>query len=163
MPQISPAAILPYGFLFSVEILGNPLVNFTGIEAGFQEVSGINASMKFDSITEGGENRFVHKVPARTSFDSNLELKRGLIVASSPFGDWCRTHLSSGLNAMGPGKKIKTEDIIVHLLNSYQVPLMSWQFVRAYPVKWEVNGLNAKQSEIAAESISLAYQYFTKV
>ena len=163
MTQMSPAAILPYGFLFSVEILGKPLVNFTGIEAGFQEVLGINASMKLDSITEGGENRFVHKVPARVSFDSNLELKRGLMVADSPFGKWCRDHLSSGLNAVSVGKKIQTRDIIVHLLDSDQKPLMSWQFVRAYPVKWEVTGLNAKQNDIAVESIELAYQYFTTV
>ena len=160
MSQIAPAAILPYGFIFSVEILG---ISVSGIEAGFQEVSGINASMKFDSITEGGENRFVHKVPARVSFDSNLELKRGLMVADSPFGKWCRDHLSSGLNAVSVGKKIQTRDIIVHLLDSDQKPLMSWQFVRAYPVKWEVTGLNAKQSDIAVESIHLAYQYFTTV
>jgi phage tail-like protein len=163
MTQTSPAAILPYGFMFSVQILDKPMANLTGIEAGFQEVSGIVANMKFDSITEGGENRFIHKVPARVSFDSNLELKRGLIVASSPFGNWCRDHLSSGLNALGQRRKIKTEDIIVHLLNTDSKPIMSWQFVRAYPVKWEVTGLNAKQSEIAVESISLAYQYFTKV
>jgi phage tail-like protein len=161
MPQIAPAAILPYGFIFSVEILGKPLVNFTGIEAGFQEVSGIVASIKIDSITEGGENRFAHKVPARVSYAGNLELKRGLIVASSPFGNWCSDLLSRGLNALG--KTIKTHDIIVHLLDNDQVPVMSWQFVGAYPVKWEVTSLNAKQDEIAVESISLAYQYYTTV
>lgn len=162
MPE-SPIGILPVGFLFSVDILGKPSANKTAIEAGFQEVNGINVSMNFDKITEGGENRFVHKVPGRISYESNLELKRGLIVASSPFGNWCRENLANGLNTVTAFKKIQTQNIIVHLLDSDQNPVMSWAFVRAYPVKWEVTGLQARQSEIAVESISLAYLYFSKV
>jgi phage tail-like protein len=155
----SPIGILPAGFLFSVEILGEPSANKSAIEAGFQEVGGINATMGFDKIAEGGENRFAHKVPTRVAYDTNLELKRGLIVAPSPFGDWCREHFSYGLN----NHVIKPKNIIVHLLDEKQNPLMSWAFARAYPVKWEVAGLNARQSEIVVESIALAYQYFAKI
>jgi phage tail-like protein len=155
----SPIGIMPTGFLFSVEILGEPSANKNAIEAGFQEVSGINATMGFDKIAEGGENRFVHKVPTRVAYDSNLELKRGLIVAASPFGDWCRAHFSYGVN----NGIIRPKNIIVHLLDEKQNPLMSWAFARAYPVKWEAAGLNARQSEIVVESIALTYQYFTKI
>jgi phage tail-like protein len=161
--QTSPSSIFNVGFLFSVEILGKPTSNRTSIEAGFQEVSGINVTMNFDKIQEGGQNRFAHKLPGRISYDSNLELKRGLIVASSPFGNWCRTHFANGLNAVKPGNKFRTENIIVHLLDPNQKPVMSWVFTGAYPVKWEATGLQAKQSEIAVESISLAYQYFIMV
>ena len=159
----APAQPLSYGFLFSVEILGKPATNLTSVEAGFQEVSGINATMNTDKITEGGENRFVHKVPGRVTYDNNLELKRGFIVASSPFGDWCRNNLSSGLNPLTGTTALQCEDIIVHLLDVDQKPVMSWFFARAYPVKWEISGLNAKQSEIVVESISLVYQYFSKI
>ena len=42
-------------------------------------------------------------------------------------------------------------------------PLMSWHFVDAYPVSWEVSGLNAEESSIVVESLILAYSYFNFV
>lgn len=161
--QEAPGAIFPLGFMFSVEILGSPASNRMGIEAGFQEVSGITANMSFDKIASGGENRFAYKVPGRISYDNNLELKRGLIVASSPFGDWCRSHFSNGINPLGTSQKIRVENIIVHLLDEEQMPVLSWSFVRAYPVKWEVSGFVAGESKIAVESISLAYLYYSVI
>jgi phage tail-like protein len=149
----------PVGFSFAVQILGDSS-SATSIEAGFQEVSGISAEMKTDPIPEGGENRFVHKVPARISNDSNVVLKRGLIPASSAFGDWCRSHFSQGLNAVTKQKKIMPKDIIVHLLDvDTQEPIMSWAFARTFPVKWEISTLNAKDNSIVVESLTMAYAY----
>lgn len=150
----------PASFLFSVEILGNS-ASSAMIEAGFQEVSGISTEMSTDTINEGGENRFSHKVPARISNNSNLVLKRGLVAPSSIFGDWCRSHLSQGLNAVSKRKKIEPKNIIVHLLDAEtQKPLMSWAFARAYPVKWEISNLNAKESNMVVETLTLTYAYF---
>lgn len=89
----------PLGFTFAVQILGNSSIA-TSLAAAFQEVSGLNAEMKTENIVEGGENRYSHKVPSRINNDGTLVLKRGLIVASSDFGDWCRDHFSQGLNAV---------------------------------------------------------------
>ena len=149
----------PLGFTFAVQILGNSS-SATSQSAAFQEVSGLNAEMKTENIVEGGENRFSHKVPSRINNDGNLVLKRGLIVASSDFGDWCRDHFSQGLNAVSKSKKIAVKDIIVHLLDgSTQKPIMSWAFARAYPVKWEMSNLNAKENSYVVESLSMAYAY----
>lgn len=151
------------GFLFAVEILKESMGGIDGVEAGFLEVSGIVTEMATDKIVEGGENRFVHKVPARISNDSNLVLKRGLIASKdSNFGKWCKEHLSQGLNAVQSGKRIQPKDIIVHLLdieNKERKPKMSWAFFRAYPIKWEISGFNAKESSYMVESISLVYAY----
>lgn len=150
----------PASFFFSVEILGNS-ASSAMIEAGFQEVSGISTEMTTDSITEGGENRFIHKVPARMNSSNNLVLKRGLIASSSVFGDWCRSHLAQGLNAVTKSKKIEPKNIIVHLLDtSTQKPLISWAFARAYPVKWEISTLNAKENNMTVETLTLTYAYF---
>lgn len=145
----------PQGFYFSVEILGTA----TSVqEAGFQEVSGISATMGKDTIQEGGENRFVHKVPKNIEY-TDLQLKRGLIVADSQFGDWCLEHLSDGLNS-----KISVKDLIVHLMDTAtKSPIMSWAFARAYPVKWDVSQLDARKSDIVVESLHITYAYFTVV
>lgn len=151
----------PLGFSFIVDLLNNPESGNSSIATGFQEVSGIATEMNFDTIEEGGENRFVHKVPGRVNYNGNLELKRGLISSGSSFGRWCRLHFNNGLNTVMDNTKVDVQDIIVHLMDmENRAPLMSWAFARAYPVKWSVDGLNAKQSEIALESLTLAYAYF---
>lgn len=149
----------PVSFLFAVEILGNTGSN-SRVEAGFQEVSGIGVEMQTDKIAEGGQNLFAHKVPSRISNDSNLVLKRGLITTSSVFGDWCRKHFSQGLNTVTKSQKIEPKNVIVHLLDvTTQKPIMAWAFANAYPVKWEISGLNAKESNFVVESLTLAYAY----
>lgn len=157
MEQFSPQI----GFAFAVQILGSSSRIMTS-EGIFQEASGLNVEMKLEDITEGSENRFIHKVPSRISNDNNLVLKRGLIVASSDFGDWCQSHFSGGLDAASNSNEIKTKDIIVHLLDTNkQQPIMSWAFVRAYPVKWEISSLNAEENSYVIESLSLTYAYFS--
>jgi phage tail-like protein len=37
---------------------------------------------------------------------------------------------------------------------------MQWTFNNAYPVKYAVSDLNSQESNIAIESIELAYTYF---
>lgn len=153
----------PVSFLFSVEMLDNT-TGGSRLEAGFQEVSGISVEMQTDKIPEGGQNLYAHKVPSRISNDSNLVLKRGLVTGSSVFGKWCRDHFSQGLNTVTNSKKIAPKNIIVHLLDiATQKPIMAWAFANAYPVKWEISGLNAKESNFVVESLTLAYSYFAVI
>jgi phage tail-like protein len=153
--------VLPVGFSFFVEIIGSPEQDGSNPKFGFKEVSGINATMEVETVEEGGENRFSHKLPGKVKYDSNLELKRGLILNDSAFGQWCIDHFSKGLNVVKTGKPVQTKDLILHLVDpESRTPIMSWAFARAYPVKWEVSGFNAAQSEIIVVSLSLAYAYF---
>jgi len=151
----------PVGFSFLVEILGSPDTTGNSSQYGFQEVSGINVSMEVENYHEGGENRFAHKLPGRVLYQSNLELKQGLVLSSSAFGSWCSSHFAKGLNPVKTGQPIQTKDIILHLIEpESKNPLISWAFARAYPVKWEVSGFNAQKSEIVIVNLSLAYAYF---
>jgi phage tail-like protein len=151
--QVSPIDIPPVGFLFSVEIEGQPPSN----KAQFQEVSGIGQQLDTEVVPEGGENRFVHPLPKRVTHDL-LVLKRGVIMAPSPFFDWCYEQLNAGLQ-----QKIRTETLVVHLLDDQQQPVVSWVVEQAYPVKWTISDLKANQSELLVESISLAYHTCTQI
>jgi phage tail-like protein len=150
----------PVGFLFAVDVLGG-VSKVNQIDAGFLEISGINTEIGMESIVEGGQNLYSHRVPGRIKNDGPLVLKRGLIAASdSSFGQWCISQLSQGLNAITLNNPIKTKNIIVHLLDlEKQTPLMSWAFYKAYPIKWEISGFNAKESNYVVESISLSYAF----
>ena len=140
----------PVGFHFRVDIDG---ITDGDSEISFQEVSGLTASVGEYTHNEGGENRFVHRLPDRVSYEK-LTLKRGMLVGSKMI-TWFKDAVESF--------KFEPKDIIVTLLNAEHEPLESWSFVKAYPVKWSISGFNAQQNEIVVETIELAFQYFTRL
>lgn len=142
----------PVSFFFEVTIAGVK----TSADSGFLEADGLNAEREIESIKEGGENRFVHRLPGRMKYD-NLVLKRGLLVANSDLATWCKESLESDL-----GKPIKSKDIDVSLLDASGAPLMTWNFKSAWPVKWSVEGFNAMDNKIAVEKLEFAYSHFTR-
>jgi phage tail-like protein len=134
----------PLGFHFKVEF-----ANLPG-EFEFQSVSGLNVELETEEISEGGENRFKHKLPIRTKFP-NLVLKRGLLVDSDLI-KWCREAVEDF--------NISPTNITIKLLNEKHEPLMTWNVVHAYPVKWAVADFNAEESKLVIETIELVYNYF---
>lgn len=151
------AYIPPVGFYYSVQILDDVNLPYSSADASFQEVSGISATLETEQIPEGGENRFVHQVPERVSYE-NLVLKRGVMVRSSVLAEWCSSVFQQNLNT-----QIEPKTIVVALLDANTEgngAIMSWVFTNAYPIKWEVSSLNAQKREIVVESITFAYSYF---
>lgn len=121
----------------------------------FKEVSGISSEITTEEIAEGGENRFKHRVPTNVKYN-NLELKRGLVPENSILMDWITETIELGFS-----NKIKTKSIEVSLLNEDGDIVMTWNFIKAWPVAWNSASLNAMNNEVLIESISLSYNYFT--
>ena len=134
----------PLGFHFKVEF-----ANLKS-EFEFQSVSGLTIELDTEQIAEGGENRFKHKLPVRTKFP-NLVLKRGLLTDSS-LVKWCRDAVEDF--------NIAPTDVTISLLNEEHEPLMTWNVVHAYPLKWAMADFNAEESKLVIETIELAYNYF---
>ena len=59
--------------------------------------------------------------------------------------------------------KFKPITINVTLLNEKHEPMTTWNFVSAYPVKWEVSNLDATKNEVVVDTIEIAYKYFTRI
>lgn len=137
----------PVSFYFSVSISGETGPN----EASFKEVSGIGIEMHTEEIVEGGLNDFRHPLPSTAKY-SNLELKWGLLAKDSPLAQWCIATLEGGLN-----NAIRTNNIMVSLLNESAEPIRTWTFANAWPVKWDVDNFNSKNNEIIVERIEFAY------
>lgn len=126
-------------------------------DSSFQEVSGLGSEMAFEEFREGGENRFVHRLPTGVKH-APLELKRGVESIDSPLVQWCRATLSGDRLA-----RIQTLPLSVYLMNAYQVPIRAWQFADAYPIKWEFDAFNSTKNEVAIEKIVLSYSYSTRL
>ncbi|MEM0939791.1 MAG: phage tail protein [Bacteroidota bacterium] len=147
----------PVGFYFSVDLaqaVGAPPSLKATVDNSFQEVSGLSAEMETESVIEGGENRFTHKVPKRTTYQ-NLILKRGLILSNSNFSKWCLEVLAGNLS-----KPIVPKNITVSLLNERGKPAMTWQFFNAWPVKVLTSDFQSMENKIVVETLEFAFQYF---
>jgi phage tail-like protein len=146
---MTDAYVPPVAFHFDVTVLGfslNP-----GVDASFQEISGLDRELEVQSLSEGGENRFTYQLPKRGKHP-NLVLKRGLVAQKSGLADWAEATVGSSF-----AKPIEPKTLVVMLLNQDRLPLVAWQFKNAYPVKWVTASLNSTESKIAVESLEMAY------
>ena len=140
-------------FYFSVKVNG-PHWTSSDNDAAFQEASGLGKEIKTEDVGSGGENRFKYRLPASTTYQ-NLVLKRGVVLVDSHLIEWCQETLDAGLS-----KPVETNDIVVSLLDEKGQTCMSWTFVKAYPVKWQMSDLKSQESSILVETMEFAYRYF---
>ena len=120
------------------------------VDIAFQDVAGIGMELQTEDVVEGGENMFTQKLPTRASY-TPLVLKRGLAVKST-LTDWVRDAVEN--------LSISPVTVIVALLNENKEPLIAYQFMNAYPLKWSVSNFNAETSSVVIETMELYYQYF---
>ncbi len=136
----------PVGFSFWVSF---EISNDT-VDIAFQDVAGIGRELQTEDIIEGGENRYTQKLPTRASY-TPLVLKRGMVVKSA-LTEWAKEAIEN--------LDIKPATVLVALLNENKEPLIAYQFINAYPLKWSVSNFNAETSSLVIESLELYYQYF---
>ena len=137
----------PLGFRFGVlffagGVIPNPL------DTLFQKVSGLGSTVETYPIEEGGQNLYSQQLPKKIQHD-NLVLERGLVVGSP---------LAKEFNAAMSLFKFSPSNVLVTLLDNSRIPLASWLFMKAYPVKWSVSDLDATANAVVIEHMELTYQ-----
>lgn len=135
------------GFHFAVSF---DLPNVTQAEVGFREVSGLTRELAVETVAEGGQNGFAHKLPGRASYP-NLVLKRGMLPLS-PLRDWCAAAIEE--------LEIEPVSATVVVLDASHVPLQTYALEGVWPLKWEVSGFDANASGLLVESLEFAYRRF---
>jgi phage tail-like protein len=130
-----------------------------GGDYSFQEVSGLSAELETEDVIEGGENRFVHRLP-KTIKHPRLVLKRGITDMSSPLVAWCKDVLESDFT-----KSFSTKEIKIYLLGKEgtQTALCGWSVENALPVSWEVEPFNSTKNELAIEKIEFNYSILERL
>jgi phage tail-like protein len=139
------------GLHFKVEFSG--IDDLTENDVRFQEVSGLSTEISTEDLKEGGENRFTHKLPLPAAYP-NLVLKRGM-MKNTGLVTWFRNAIENF--------SFKPVMLTVSLLDEEHKPVMSWNFVNAYPVKWSVSDLDATKNEVAIDTVEITYQYYTQI
>jgi phage tail-like protein len=136
----------PFGnFNFHVEIDGIT-------RAAFQECSGFDSTIDVIEHREGGENTTLRKLPGMTKY-SNITLKWG-ITDDMDLYKWHRQAVQG---------KLERKNGSIVLLNRAGEETARWNFVRAWPTKYDGPDLNAEGNDVAIETIELAHEGVERV
>jgi phage tail-like protein len=131
----------PYrGFSFLVEMDGI-------VQAGFQEVSGLDSSTPSIDYREGTDPNHVRKLTGLNQFTA-ISLKRG-VTDSDELWKWRQTVVD--------GKPQRRNGSIV-LLDDTGAEKVRWNFSNAWPSKWTGPSFNARGAAVAIESLEITHE-----
>lgn len=122
----------------------NFLIDIDGYKAGFSEISGLDLTTDPIEYRNGNEDIRVRKLPGLKKF-SNITLKRGY-TADKGLWQW-RLEVMNG--------KTKRRAGSITLLNEERKPVMEWTFKEGWPSKWSGPAFNAKNNEVAIETLEI--------
>jgi phage tail-like protein len=153
-PALAPSNPLP-GFNFAVAFAETTGVSAAiasgGVRqtiAGFQEISGLGATVEIQDYKEGGRNDFRHKFATALNFE-NITFRRG--VALTP-------DLWNWFNQVRRGSYGARRSILIaHLASDFEVGFV-WYIARALPTKYTGPSWNSSQSAVAIESLEVAHE-----
>ncbi|MCF2738665.1 phage tail protein [Phocaeicola barnesiae] len=148
----------PVEFYFLVEFQSMSGQRF---HASFSEVNGIGWHFSTEAKTTDSNEKL--QMPTGVSYPS-LTLKRALDTSGDDFYNWIQNCLKMVfLSGNAGAAKKRACDVVIKLLNKDGQPLAAWSCNHAYPVKYEVNGLDAGRSGLAMETIELVYNRLERI
>ena len=137
----------PYtGYNFEVVVKGIS-EDGTAVKGSFSEASGLDVAIDPIEYRFGSDDITVRKIPGLKKF-TNITLKRG-VTGDLAFWNW----IVEGMN----GLVHRTEGSVI-LLDENKREVMRWNFKRGWPCKWSGPGVNAKNNEIAMETLEICHE-----
>jgi len=124
-------------------------VEWGGTNVGFMEVSGLSIELDVVSYREGLSPENSERLMPGLKKYSPIILKRGIVKSDDDFYKWINT---------AQFNTIERRDVVISLLNESHEPVVVWKVKNAFPFKLEYSPLNAQESEIAIEALTLAHE-----
>jgi phage tail-like protein len=131
----------PYrNFRFRVEIDGLQ-------QAGFTDVSGFDSTVDVVEYREGNETTTVRKLSGLTKY-GNISLKWG-ITDSTEIYNWY-TDVTKG--------NVQRKNISIVLVDETGSDKSRWNFINAWPSKYDAPDFSAKSSDVGIESLDIVHE-----
>jgi len=119
----------------------------SGALGGFTECSGLGTTIETEDYRQGGQNDRVLHFPKTVTWE-NIRLRHG-VGLTDELWNWHKSYVD------GTGKR---KDGVIVLRNDLQIPVKAWTFRRGIPVQWTGPPLNASQSQVAIEEVTIAHE-----
>jgi phage tail-like protein len=131
----------PYrNFRFRVEIDGLQ-------QAGFTDVSGFDSTVDVVEYREGTETTTMRKLSGLTKY-GNISLKWG-ITDSTEIYNWY-IEVTKG--------NVQRKNISIVLVDETGSDKSRWNFINAWPSKYDAPDFSAKSSEVGIESLDIVHE-----
>ena len=131
----------------------------------FSSVEGVGWKTDVHTVREGGVNDREHRLPGRTTCNE-LVFSKGLTVLD-PMWDWYRSTISGNVNRMNGTIFLMTDYHTptggLSFVPSTGIPLAAWHFYHAFPTALEGVRLDASQSAIAIQHLTVSIDRIEKV
>lgn len=135
-------------FRFKVEIQDIGIVRFKRVES---------FALRSEQDRSAGQNGAAFgagiQLPPRTWHWDPVTLKRGMAHDGTAIWKWVEATVKK--------YPIKTHNVVITLLDAEGKFAMQWTLVRAYPVEWIIEPLDASANEVVIETLKLAHQGVT--
>lgn len=127
-------------------------VQWMGGNGSFAEVGGLDMQTDMAEYRGGLDTTLTtRKIPGLMKY-SNITLQRGVLAKDNDFFDWW-TKNQQGTH--------EARDITITLQDESGAATVTWSIVRAWPVKVEAPGLNAKGTDVAVEKLEFCHEGVT--
>lgn len=120
--------------------------------AAFTEFQMPDLTVETLPVTEGGQNTFVHKLPVRLDVGPAV-MKQG-ITADLSLLEWYMQVVNG--NITGAMRQVS-----VIMFSPLSIPILTFSFRDAYPIKWVGPSLNTEQNSVALEELHFVHHGFT--
>src|SRR6266436_6020291 len=121
-----------------------------GVQAGFQEVSGIGMEVTVAEYRNGNEKENSVRKITGLNKSTDVTMKRGVIGSLSLY-QW--------LNEIRNGDQGALRTVTVQLQNEDHTKLVqTWKLLRARIIKHTSGPMNAKGTDVALEELVVAYE-----
>jgi len=118
-------------------------VDIGGSSGAFSEAGGLTSETDAIEYRDGTEEPHVRKLVGLNKV-TNVSLKRGIVDMG--LWDWRQKVLD---------RQTERRDGTIFLLDEAGEKVMKWEFTAGWPSKWEGPSLNAKNNEVAIESLEI--------
>ena len=116
-------------------------------EGHFTECTGLNIKVEAVRSREAGNNQVVHAIPGRVDY-GDVTLRYGL-TDSNALWNWMMSSVRGA---------VERKNVSILMLDSQGAnEVMRWDLINAWPSEWRGAPLDALGSEVAIESLTLAF------
>jgi len=129
-------------------------VNFSaqGMEASFQEVSGLDAKPQEMENRHAGNIVFSTVKKPGIVKTGNIILKHGIFVNDATFQNWFEAIKNN---------VVKRETITIQLRDETNNPVMTWGLSNAWPTKITMTEIKENLDEVAVETLEISHEGMT--
>jgi phage tail-like protein len=124
------------------------------VRAGFSECTIPDTTTDPIEYREGIDTTTVRKLPGLAKY-GNVTLKQGLTDDMGLF-NWRQFVIDGNM-------KDARRDIAITLVDEEGKDKARWEFINAWPTKYDAPDLNAKGNDVAIESLDLVHEGMTRV